>query len=61
MGERVSVLMMDLDNFKGINDTFGHDGGDRVIIALADLLKRYCARKMHWAPGVTSLLLYFLV
>ncbi len=45
MGERVSVLMMDLDNFKGINDTFGHDGGDRVIIALADLLKEVLRQK----------------
>ncbi len=45
LGEPVSVIMMDLDNFKGINDTFGHDGGDRVIIALADLLKGMLRQK----------------
>ena len=31
--------MMDLDNFKMVNDTYGHKQGDLVIIALADLLR----------------------
>lgn len=38
-GGVVSVLMMDLDKFKTINDTYGHDAGDRVIQAFAGLLK----------------------
>ena len=38
-GAVVSVLMMDLDKFKTINDTHGHDAGDRVIQAFAGLLK----------------------
>lgn len=34
-----SVLMLDVDFFKMVNDTYGHDVGDRVIVALAKVLK----------------------
>ncbi|MDD2652831.1 MAG: GGDEF domain-containing protein [Sulfurimonas sp.] len=34
-----AVLMLDVDFFKMVNDTYGHDVGDRVIVALAKVLK----------------------
>lgn len=37
-GARVSVVLFDLDHFKGINDRFGHETGDTVIARFAALL-----------------------
>ena len=38
-GKDFSLLSIDIDFFKKVNDTFGHPGGDEVIIALARLLE----------------------
>ena len=37
--EPLSVLMIDLDRFKQVNDRFGHDAGDRVLCELADCMR----------------------
>lgn len=40
-GTPLSYLMLDLDHFKHINDTFGHDAGDQVLEGFAQLVRRH--------------------
>jgi len=38
-GDPLSLIIMDLDHFKHLNDTYGHDAGDYVLKELADLIR----------------------
>lgn len=43
-GERALMLFIDLDRLKTINDTLGHEYGDRAITTVAGLIRSHCSK-----------------
>src|SRR5687768_9006962 len=48
-GSPMSLLMLDVDHFKRINDTWGHSAGDQVLQGIGKLLRESC--RVYDVPG----------
>ena len=50
-GARLAVVFVDLDRFKYVNDTLGHDVGDRLLQVMAERLTAAVADERHGGPA----------
>lgn len=41
---KMSLILIDIDHFKAINDTHGHPFGDKCIVRVSDILQKHCKR-----------------
>ncbi len=40
-----SLVLLDIDHFKSINDSFGHDGGDEILVSIAEHMRHWMREK----------------
>ena len=62
LGVSLYLLMFDIDDFKQINDTFGHAAGDSVLKEMAQLIKRSIRKSdilVRWGGEEFIILLYY--
>ncbi|MBI3099496.1 MAG: sensor domain-containing diguanylate cyclase [Planctomycetes bacterium] len=48
-GRKLTLAMVDVDNFKPVNDSYGHTTGDRVLREVAEIIQGYVRREDHVA------------
>lgn len=48
-GSHAALFCFDLDNFKLINDSYGHDAGDRILVTIAKRLRSYWGESAQFA------------
>ena len=49
--DAVSVMFIDLDGFKSVNDSFGHTVGDQVLVEVANRLRQILRSRRHRRPA----------
>lgn len=49
MGRNLSILFIDIDHFKNVNDTYGHDQGDEALRVVAQLIRASCRKSDYVA------------
>lgn len=49
--EELSFIMLDIDHFKNVNDTYGHQCGNEILITFADLLKEKVQHSGIWTAA----------
>ncbi len=59
-GEVFSLIMIDIDNFKVVNDEYGHDAGDFVLVSLAAIINFIIRKQDHVARWGGDEFLVFL-
>lgn len=45
--DTVSVLFIDIDNFKTVNDVYGHHEGDNVLAKVGEIIREVCADALN--------------
>lgn len=51
-GGKVSLLLLDIDHFKRVNDSYGHGGGDIVLKRLTREISKYLRRDTDWCARI---------
>ncbi len=61
LGSKYTIILMDVDNFKDINESFGHHTGDEILVKIADHLEEMAEQKKCYAAryGGDEFLLMF--